>query len=283
LKLDALDHPKTLDLAARLDTSIPAAIGHLELLWAFTGKKAPMGNIGKWPDGAIARACYWMDEPVMFIAALVDAGFLDEDSDHRLLVHDWFDHAPRWVKSKLKSLGEDFILAQKSVDIKNKHRENSVGLDVCAGVSYGGGEDIGGDTSPDVSGDTKGREGKCSEGKGREGKIPNGSRWEPPIGINLTAWDEFEEHRRSIRKPMTDQARTKAANLLLTLTPEQQQECVDYSITGRYTGLFPDRLNGGKNGSTQNGPKPSVSSAAAAAEKRLLDREERERGRIIDH
>ena len=56
MKLDALDHPKTLDLAARLNVELPTVIGHLELLWAFTGKKASQGGIGKWPDGAIARA-----------------------------------------------------------------------------------------------------------------------------------------------------------------------------------------------------------------------------------
>ena len=56
VKLDALDHPKTLDLAARLNVELPTVIGHLELLWAFTGKKASQGGIGKWPDGAIARA-----------------------------------------------------------------------------------------------------------------------------------------------------------------------------------------------------------------------------------
>jgi hypothetical protein len=108
MKLDALDHPKTLDFAARLGVSRPTAIGHLELLWAFVGKIAPQGNIGKFADGAIARSSEWQGDPAVFIDALLDAGFLDEDPEHRLLVHDWHDHCPRWVSAKLKKLGITF-------------------------------------------------------------------------------------------------------------------------------------------------------------------------------
>src|SRR5688572_8102320 len=104
MKLDALDHPKTLDLAARLSLELPTVIGHLELLWAFTGKKAPQGNIGKWPDGAISRACFWMGPPEVFVQALVASGFVEADDKHRLIVHDWCDHAPGWVRAKLKKL-----------------------------------------------------------------------------------------------------------------------------------------------------------------------------------
>lgn len=109
MKLEALDHPKTMDLAARLNVELPTAIGYLELLWAFTGKKSPQGNIGKWPDGAIARACYWMGRPEVFILALHESGFIDADDVYRFTVHDWRDHAPGWVRAKLKKLGLVFI------------------------------------------------------------------------------------------------------------------------------------------------------------------------------
>lgn len=114
MKLDALEHPKTLDFAARLKVSRPTALGHLELLWAFTGKNSPQGNLGKWPDGAIARACDWMGEPSVFITALIEAGLLDVDDTHRLLVHDWQTHAAGWVRAKLKKAGLDFIGSRAS-------------------------------------------------------------------------------------------------------------------------------------------------------------------------
>lgn len=111
MKLDALDHPKTLDFASRLNVSRPTAIGHLELFWHFVSKHAPRGNIGKFPDGAIARACEWTGEAPEFIAALVDSGFVDPSYSHRFLVHDWTEHCPNWVRAQLKKLGQPFILA----------------------------------------------------------------------------------------------------------------------------------------------------------------------------
>jgi len=109
MKLDALDHPKTFDFAARLEVALPTALGHLELLWAFAGKQASQGNVGKWPDGAIARACYWMGDPAVFIRALHESGFIDADPMHRYVVHDWHVHAPGWVRAKLKKIGLPFL------------------------------------------------------------------------------------------------------------------------------------------------------------------------------
>jgi hypothetical protein len=109
VKLEGLDHPKTLDFAARLQIELPTAIGHLELLWAFTGKKAPQGNIGKWPDGAVARACYWMGDPGVFMDSLLQAGLIQADPTHRYIVHDWHEHAPRWVRAKLKKANLQFV------------------------------------------------------------------------------------------------------------------------------------------------------------------------------
>lgn len=101
MKLDALDHPKTWDLADRLGIGLAQTLGHLTLLWAFAARKAPRGDIGKWPDAAIARACDWQGDPAEYVAALSAAGWLDASDAHRLLVHDWSDHAERWVRGVL--------------------------------------------------------------------------------------------------------------------------------------------------------------------------------------
>jgi hypothetical protein len=67
--------------------------------------------------------------------------------------------------------------------------------------------------------------------------------WILPEGINKKAWQEFEEHRSNMPKDkkLTDIARIKAANKLLKLSKdyEQQQAIVDQSIERGYTGLFP--------------------------------------------
>ena len=116
MMMDGLDHPKTLDLASRLNASIPQVIGHLELLWAFTAQKTPRGNIGKWPDGTIARAAHWTGDATVFVTALHEAGFLDASQEYRFLVHDWHEHAPRWVKSKLKRASQEFAFPDCSAD-----------------------------------------------------------------------------------------------------------------------------------------------------------------------
>ncbi|MCK4842784.1 MAG: helix-turn-helix domain-containing protein [Methylococcales bacterium] len=84
-----------------------------------------------------------------------------------------------------------------------------------------------------------------------------------PDFINCDSWSEFEQHRKEIKKPLTDLARKKSFNILRNLSFDQQQAVIDYSITGRYSGLFTDRaLNtqGKGNGSHQQfGNKESAS------------------------
>lgn len=201
MKLEALDHPKTMDLAARLNVELPTAIGHLELLWAFTGKKAPQGNIGKWPDGAIARACYWMGRPETFTQALQEAGFIDADPMHRFTVHDWREHAPRWVKSKLSSMGVGFI-----------------------------DQDASEDTSPDISPPSKG-----SEVKPREVKEVALARATP--GLDLSTWDRWLEYRKAKRKPIGPESLIAAAKAMAGYGSDQAA-CVEQSISAGWQGLF---------------------------------------------
>ena len=73
-------------------------------------------------------------------------------------------------------------------------------------------------------------------------KPPPRASWTPPAWINREAWDEFEQHRREINKPLSDLARTKAANQLAGLSPDEQQQCIDRSIQARWTGLFPEKV-----------------------------------------
>lgn len=114
MKLGALKHPKTLDLAARLGIKRPQVIGHLELLWAYVAEFTPAGNVGKYPDGSIAGACDWDGNPTEFVHALTAAGWLDPDPVHRLVVHDWADHVPRFVLAKLSRAKQPLISADPS-------------------------------------------------------------------------------------------------------------------------------------------------------------------------
>lgn len=111
MKRDTLTHPKSYDLAARLEVPLAQALGHLALLWDFTATHAVAGNIGKFSDAAIAKGAGWDGPADFFIQGLVNARWIDCDSEHRYIVHDWDDHCERWVKLKAKKLGVVFVCA----------------------------------------------------------------------------------------------------------------------------------------------------------------------------
>src|SRR5688500_9468929 len=103
MKREAFRHPKTFDLAARLGIANAYAYAHVAYLFNAAADIAPQGNIGKWPDGVIARSGEWTGDPATFVESLVASGWLDQHPDHavRLLIHDWPDHCERFVKAKL--------------------------------------------------------------------------------------------------------------------------------------------------------------------------------------
>lgn len=85
------------------------AIGLLEAVWKCTIANAPAGNIGKISNEDIATAIEWDDDPDELIKTLVDTGWLDDDPTHRLVVHNWKDHVPNWLKGNFVQHGRKFV------------------------------------------------------------------------------------------------------------------------------------------------------------------------------
>ena len=67
-------------------------------------------------------------------------------------------------------------------------------------------------------------------------------QWQIPIGLNPKAWAEFDQHRRKHKSAWTDLAKTKSANILLKLTHDEQQACVDKSCQAGWPGLYPEKI-----------------------------------------
>lgn len=121
MKRGTPDHWKMKDLAKRLKIPLPYAVGIMELLWHYTAKYHPRGDIGAAPDWAIADACGWdcgrrsdrvgqdPDKLAAFVDALVASKWLDRDKTCRILVHDWSEHADGSVKKYLKDKGLSFL------------------------------------------------------------------------------------------------------------------------------------------------------------------------------
>lgn len=249
MKLDALDHPKTLDFAARLDVPRPTAIGHLELLWAFTGKQSAQGNVGKWPDGAIARACDWMGPPEAFINALVGSGFVDRDPSYRLTVHDWSDHAPGWVRAKLKKLGLDFLSSESTSEPTSERSSDDDDDDPEQSLEA---TDDTSEASLEPSILAKRSEAKRSEA--RKGRV---APFDPTTirGLDLPSWERWLVYRAE-RKPAIKPASMQAAAEELARFGDQQATVVRHSIAQGYQGLFPPR-DQPRNGSAKNSRAPA--------------------------
>lgn len=110
MKRTGIDHPKTMDLAMRLNRPQYQAVGILECLWHWTAKYAPHGNVGRWSNAAIAGGIKWDGDPDELVEALVGSKLLDRHPDEsiRLLVHDWPDHCDDGVHAQLAKAVELF-------------------------------------------------------------------------------------------------------------------------------------------------------------------------------
>jgi hypothetical protein len=101
VKLGATESIKFKKLKMRLKLSHWQAVGLLESLWMFTSRNSPLGDIGRHSDEDIAAAIEWPEEPSSLILALVECRWLDSSEEHRLVVHDWVDHMPNWLKGNI--------------------------------------------------------------------------------------------------------------------------------------------------------------------------------------
>lgn len=117
MKRGTPEHPKTVRLSRILDIERWGAIGLLEGLWHFAARYAIQGDIGRWSNQEIADGIGWHGRhgtPDALVAALVEARFLDESPEHRLLIHDWADHCDESVRKTLKSRGLSVLVRDDS-------------------------------------------------------------------------------------------------------------------------------------------------------------------------
>ena len=67
----------------------------------------------------------------------------------------------------------------------------------------------------------------------------NLTRKEYPDWLNVEAWEDYLQHRKEIKSPMTPLAEKKSFNIICGLSKSEQQECIDKTIAKGWTGLFP--------------------------------------------
>ena len=119
MKLTAVQNVKFLRLKRRLKLAHWQAVGLLESLWLFTQANAPAGDVGRHSNEDIAASIEWDGDADSLIESLVECGWIDDDEDHRLLIHDWADHVPTYLKGAMAKHGKDF--AKQSAKQPAKH------------------------------------------------------------------------------------------------------------------------------------------------------------------
>lgn len=115
-------HRKFRRLVAILRIPEAHALGHLQMMWE-TSWDHLTPALGDSTDVELAAG--WVGDPGALAAALVacggdDWGFLERDGEGRFLIHDYEEHAPRWVRDKLRKRGE---LAAEGKTISDVKRE----------------------------------------------------------------------------------------------------------------------------------------------------------------
>jgi DnaD/phage-associated family protein len=92
-------HPKTKKFARQANLSIPAAVGHLHMLWWWAMDYAQDGNLSSFDPEDIADAMLWEGSPEELLSALINSGFIERVSDG-LYIHDWDDYAGRLIDKR---------------------------------------------------------------------------------------------------------------------------------------------------------------------------------------
>lgn len=95
-------------LKRRLNLREWETIGVLEAIWKLTRTSCPAGDIGKFSNEDIAAAIEWSGDADELIGCLVACGWIDEDEEFRLIIHDWSDHVPTYLKGNFAKHNKQF-------------------------------------------------------------------------------------------------------------------------------------------------------------------------------
>lgn len=163
MKRGTPDHPKMKGLAKALGIPIYSAVGLMEMLWQFTARYAPQGNVGKFSDEEIAASLGWDGDASRLVATLADKGWLNRDDHYRYIVHDWADHADDTCDKYLAANGLQYADGSPT---RRKSRQVATGRDA-DGINRG--EPVPISESEPLSGASEGDSGRSDVFEGVNG------------------------------------------------------------------------------------------------------------------
>jgi len=122
MKAGTHNHMKTKRLKRLLGIPLYRAVGILETIWLLCADCCDEGNIGKFTDEEIADYLEWDGDASELVRALSDSGWTDSDKDSRLVVHDWLEHCPEYIKDRVRKREARSVKVAKTGNDFNKQR-----------------------------------------------------------------------------------------------------------------------------------------------------------------
>lgn len=103
MKAGTQNHVKVRRLMRIAQIPLYRAVGILESIWLLCADCCDEGNIGKFTDEEIADYLGWDGpNPSELVRHLSDSGWLDPHPTYRYTVHDWLDHAPEYIRERIR-------------------------------------------------------------------------------------------------------------------------------------------------------------------------------------
>lgn len=242
-----LTHRKTRRLAQRLGIDPCFALGLVEALWNVTAEQSQAGDIGRMSNDDIAMEMFYSGDPEALVEALVWSGFVDNDPEHRLLIHDWNIHSDDATDNRISRSGNRYANGAQPRMRKLSLPERAK---LCAQHGY----DV---RTPSAHVSTESHEKALPVPVPEPEPEPStkskaaASAFVLPDWIDPIPWNAFEEMRKKLRKAMTDHARGLAVKDLLDLRNKghSPSDILNQSIMRGWTGLF--EIKGVSNGTHQ--------------------------------
>jgi hypothetical protein len=101
-RIELMNHRKFLRLRTLLGEPTPHVYGYLECLW-HRGYQTGNPIVGNELD--VECAAEYPGQRGVLFAALLESGFIDKRADGRYEIHDLYEHAPQFVKRRMKTRG----------------------------------------------------------------------------------------------------------------------------------------------------------------------------------
>lgn len=107
-------------LKSSLDLPAWQVKGLLESIWHLAAQHTPRGDIGRLTDKQIAISIEYAGDATAMVRALVECGFLDAHPQCRLVVHDWADHCPEFVRRRVMRSRMDWAVNDCAPDLSGQ-------------------------------------------------------------------------------------------------------------------------------------------------------------------